>query len=183
MNVDEKDADRGLYRKYEVNRTDGRDGPGEKHHGCAYFVLDLDHDPHALPALVAYAKSCHTEYPELRRDLIDEIHQRLSVGVYRVNLAEDRPPVWAIAADEVEAEKYVGRVIGTSGVETKNSWPVAPENYDHFYQTGDIYPMLMRLALSHVERQRKDDWQGMIIADGAVRAGDGEPRTAGALGE
>ncbi len=63
------DATRGLYEKFEVKRTDGRSAPGEKHDGCEYFVLDLDHDPHALPALEAYANSCREQYPGLAYDL------------------------------------------------------------------------------------------------------------------
>lgn len=60
---------RGLYKKFRVERTDGRSVSGEKHDGCEYFVLDLTHDPHALPAIEAYAKSCMHEYPKLAEDL------------------------------------------------------------------------------------------------------------------
>ena len=61
----------GLYEKFIVKRTDGTDAPGQKHHGCRYFVLDATHDPHAPPALLAYARSCESEYPVLAADLID----------------------------------------------------------------------------------------------------------------
>ena len=69
MNVDHKDAHRGLYGKFNVSRVDGRSAPGEKHEGCEYFVLDLDHDPHALPALKAYEESCRIAFLPLARDL------------------------------------------------------------------------------------------------------------------
>jgi len=50
---------RGFYDKYRVTRTDGTDEPGQKHHGCTYFVLDLVHDEVArsiVPVLAdAYA--------------------------------------------------------------------------------------------------------------------------------
>lgn len=59
----------GLYRKYDVRRTDGSDGHDGKHYQCCYFVLDLTHDPHALPALAAYANSCEADYPMLAHDL------------------------------------------------------------------------------------------------------------------
>jgi hypothetical protein len=59
----------GLYGKFEVHRTDGTDAVGEKHHGCTYFVLDLQHDKHMPAALRAYADSCEAEYPALARDL------------------------------------------------------------------------------------------------------------------
>lgn len=59
----------GLYRKFDVRRTDGSDAPGGKHDGCSYFVLDLTHDPYAMPALRAYAEACGEKYPALSADL------------------------------------------------------------------------------------------------------------------
>jgi hypothetical protein len=59
----------GLYGKFDVKRTDGKDEPGQKHHGCQYFVLDLTHDPFALPAIRAYADACRDEFPVLAIDL------------------------------------------------------------------------------------------------------------------
>lgn len=67
------DKERGLYDKFTVQRRDGRDRFGQKHAGCKYFVLDMDHDKHALPALKAYAKSCEKEYPFLANDLTARI--------------------------------------------------------------------------------------------------------------
>jgi hypothetical protein len=49
------DKTRGLYNKFIVRRTDGKDAPGQKHDGCYYFVLDPSHDPMAIPAIRAYA--------------------------------------------------------------------------------------------------------------------------------
>jgi hypothetical protein len=69
-NLDRSDAERGLYEKFVVERTDGSDGPGGRHYGCRYFVLDLDHDPHSLPALRAYAESCAADSPKLAADLL-----------------------------------------------------------------------------------------------------------------
>lgn len=62
-------SEAGLHHKFYVERVDGRSAPGEKHDGCEYFVLDLTHDKHAKPALLAYAESCKTEYPLLSHDL------------------------------------------------------------------------------------------------------------------
>ncbi len=67
------DKARGLYRKFEVNRTDGTSGPGQKHYGCEYFVLDLSHDKFAAPALKAYADACEQEYPLLAADIRSKI--------------------------------------------------------------------------------------------------------------
>jgi hypothetical protein len=51
----------GIYNKYAVYRNDREDRPGYKHEGCEYFVLDMTHDPFAVPALRAYADACEKE--------------------------------------------------------------------------------------------------------------------------
>ena len=59
----------GIFRKFEIRRVDGSDAPGGKHHGCRYFVLDMDHDPYAVAALAAYARACRDSHPALSGDL------------------------------------------------------------------------------------------------------------------
>lgn len=63
------DSELGLYRKFEVKRTNGTDGPGQKHDGCRYFVLDLDHDEFSEPAIRAYMWACKDKFPALASDL------------------------------------------------------------------------------------------------------------------
>lgn len=73
----------GLYQKFRVERTDGRSAPGEKHAECRYFVLDLDHDEFALPAVEAYADACESAHPELAADLRRWAYdERLARGLY-----------------------------------------------------------------------------------------------------
>jgi len=72
---------KGIYGKFMVKRTDGKDATGEKHENCDYFVLDLTHDPYALPALAAYATSCGHQYPELAKDLWAALPQPLAIGL------------------------------------------------------------------------------------------------------
>ena len=69
---------RGVYQKFIVQRVDGRDAPGSKHEACALFVLDLDHDPFAIPALTAYANACETQFPEMAADLRNKIQKLMS---------------------------------------------------------------------------------------------------------
>lgn len=64
-----KDKSEGIYGKYRVDRLDGGTEPGGKHENCKYFVLDLAHDPYAMPALVAYADACRQDFPALAMDL------------------------------------------------------------------------------------------------------------------
>ena len=63
-------TDKGIYKKYIVTRADGKSDPGEKHHECSYFVIDLVHDKFAAPALFAYATACREEFPLLSKDLM-----------------------------------------------------------------------------------------------------------------
>jgi len=59
----------GLFRKFDVRRTDGSSEPGRKHHGCEYFVLDVYHDPAARAALKAYADAVEAPHPLLAADM------------------------------------------------------------------------------------------------------------------
>jgi len=62
----------GLIGKFNVSRVDGSDAPGGRHEGCRYFVLDMTHDKHAIPALRAYAESCEADgFLVLGQDLRD----------------------------------------------------------------------------------------------------------------
>lgn len=66
------DKSRGLYPegKFIVRRRDGTDETGGKHDGCNYFVLDITHDPHAIPAIRSYAASARKDgYGLLAEDL------------------------------------------------------------------------------------------------------------------
>lgn len=62
--------ERGLFRKYEVQRVDGRDLIGGDRHGADYFVLDLTHDPIARAAALMYAAMAeHDGYRTLALDI------------------------------------------------------------------------------------------------------------------
>ena len=68
----EKPEQRGVYEKFSrIERTDGTHVEGGKHHGCRYFVLDLDHDEYARAAMRAYAAACREKYPALAEDIDD----------------------------------------------------------------------------------------------------------------
>lgn len=65
----------GLYKKFNVTRTDGTSEPGGKHENDEYFVLNLTTDKHALPAIAAYAKACANEFPVLANDLRTKLRE------------------------------------------------------------------------------------------------------------
>lgn len=66
-------TEQGLYNKFEVTRRDGSSEPGCKHDGCAYFVLDLKHDPFAAETAAYYARACKETHPLLSKDLMDRV--------------------------------------------------------------------------------------------------------------
>ena len=78
----------GLFRKFDVRRVDGSDQLGGKHHGCRYYVLDVDHDPYAAAALGAYADACKESHPELARDLREKWGAADTIDNLRAQLAE-----------------------------------------------------------------------------------------------
>lgn len=89
----------GLGQRYTVRRVDGRDGPGEKHDGCDYFVLDLTHDEMARQAFLHYARLVRRDQPELWADAItlmqhqgDEVQRR--VREIRTEVDCDPPLSW-----------------------------------------------------------------------------------------
>jgi hypothetical protein len=75
---------RGLYGKFRVERTDGRNEPRDQ--AARYFVLDYVGDRHARAALLAYAASIREENPPLAADIDRELddsredHHRFGFG-------------------------------------------------------------------------------------------------------
>lgn len=76
MTMGTGDAERGLYKKYDVTRTDGSSGSGGKHEACEYFVLDLEHDRLAWGALEHYVRAAESDFPLLA----DDLHTKLARG-------------------------------------------------------------------------------------------------------
>lgn len=110
------DQTRGLYRKFKVERTDGKSAPGEKHDGCEYFVLDMDHDKHAHAAIVAYVQSLENtgEYPGLAADLRDRY---LLIEGSKMTITPEKKARLVAAAAEFDAamEAIYGPRISTEG--------------------------------------------------------------------
>jgi len=67
---DRPSEEQGMFRKYLVQRADGKDKAiTDKHFNCEYYVLDITHDPAARPALKAYADAIEETHPYLARDI------------------------------------------------------------------------------------------------------------------
>lgn len=107
--------ERGIYHKFNVVRTDGKSAPGQKHHGCFYFVLDCDHDPHARAALLAYAASCEADYPALASDVRAIVESGAAFGSgedKHVSDAVTIQPAHEPRADLVEIAAILDRYAG-----------------------------------------------------------------------
>ena len=86
------DQQKGLYQKFNVERTDGSSASGGKHEHCEHFVLDLNHDKFAIPAIAAYVRACGDEFPRLAVDLQKKYLDDLEHDDQRC--ASDEPLTW-----------------------------------------------------------------------------------------
>ena len=126
----------GLYRKFNVSRTDGRDQPGGDRVGAEYFVCDLTYDKFSRAALLAYAGVCKHEYPDLSRDLIDRAFAPVAV-VRDENGLFCHPVTNACNEDEyADAADWLGQYgFECSIVEFESD---APGNVaDRYFDTGE----------------------------------------------
>lgn len=74
------DEAQGLYRKYDVRRSDP--DAAERHADCRMFVLDVDCDPAAVPAITAYATAIRDSHPQLANDLDAWVDSTRDADVY-----------------------------------------------------------------------------------------------------
>lgn len=101
-----------MFEKFRVQRTDGSDAPGGKHHGCKYFVIDLDHDQYARAAMRAYAAACRATHPLLADDIEAEWGKADGASVDAATFREAMGAVQAVhqqgrAAGIEEAAKLI----------------------------------------------------------------------------
>lgn len=75
---DAQAADGDYILRHNVSRKDqAENDPYSIHYGgCTYLVLDLDHDPLAGAAALAYADACSESHPEFASDLRAMISER-----------------------------------------------------------------------------------------------------------
>jgi hypothetical protein len=106
-------AEQGLFRKFDVRRTDGSDAPGGKHHDCEYFVLDMNHDRHARDALRVYARACAAEFPVLT----EHLNARYALEPFEQH--EAAPPYTDV--EGLEFESWIAKLLDVDiGVELRD---------------------------------------------------------------
>ncbi len=116
----------GVYHKFNVSRTDGRDQLGGDRYGAEYFVLDVTHDKFAKPALAAYAAACRNDYPALADDMV----RRYRINQLPAEPVATDPAVAAIQfALEPDSDGLLFLRLWNEGEFDllRENWPEAPE--------------------------------------------------------
>lgn len=168
--------DIGLYPKFNVSRTDGRDAPGEKHHGAEYFVLDLNDDPHAIPALAAYAESCKTDYPALATDLRAKISAATTGANEFITVPEVKLPN-GIVVPSFQAGKYLSaRGVADLVRINADDQPWVNVTYHKAREAAaasgyQIETELQALAIAWDISQQDINWTGGKVGEGQVFMG------------
>lgn len=168
--------DKGLFNKFHVHRVDGRDAAGEKHDGCEYFVLDLNHDAHALAAIAAYAASCQHEFPVLSLDLREKLAKVEEARNEFIDMPETILPDGTV----VPAFK-VGRYPAARGwtdkpVSTPTGKPWVDINYHDACKAADaagfkLIRETQMLALAWDISQQDANWTGGKVGIGKLFQG------------
>ncbi|MCM2331493.1 MAG: hypothetical protein NDI70_09370 [Pseudomonas sagittaria] len=159
-------ASTGPYNKYHVHRLDGRDAPGGDRHGARYFVLDLDHDPHAREALRTYADECEDAYPQLAADLRAEI-DRLHLGEF-VTVPETTLPNGTVVP-AFRVAKHLSR-------RTPDGAPWVEINYQEARAAcqragAALITETQWLAVAHQIANQPENWTGGAVGEGSLYMG------------
>lgn len=168
--------DKGLFNKFTVRRTDGGDADGEKHEGCEYFVLDLNHDKHAIPALLAYAESCAADYPLLAADLRAKVAGVLAASSEFVTAPETTLPNGTVVPSFQVARYMTSK--GPAGIPLSNATdkPWTRINYRNAKKACEeaglkLITELQCLAIAHDIAQQDINWSGGKVGDGFIFQG------------
>lgn len=166
----------GLYNKFNISRTDGKDAPGEKHHGDQHFVLNLTTDKHSIPALAAYADACAAEYPKLADDLRGIIAGKvLAMSEYII------VPEKTLPGGKVVPSFRVGKYLSSRGpMGTPVSIPPAKPWVEISYHDAvnaaecnalDLITETQWLAIAIDISQQDINWTGGKVGHGSIYQG------------
>ncbi|MRV72528.1 hypothetical protein GJ700_12490 [Duganella sp. FT92W] len=168
--------EQGLYEKFAVRRTDGRDAQGEKHEHCRYFVLDLDHDKHALPAIAAYADSCKDEFPQLAADLRAKALAKLVADNEFITVPDVTLPNGTVVPSFKVGKYLCSR--GPMDVAQINATAAPWVHVDHNEAReackaigGQLITELQALAIAYDIARQDVNWTGGTIGEGAIYQG------------
>ena len=159
-------TEQGLFGKFHVSRLDGRDAPGGDRHGARYFVIDLDNDPHATPALRAYAEACEDDYPLLAQDLLAQI-DRIELGAF-VTVPETTLPS-GLVVPSFQISKFLCS-------QSKDGAPWVDVNYHDAQAACEragarLITETQALAIAHDIAQQDINWTGGKVGEGSIYQG------------
>jgi len=168
--------DKGLFKKFIINRIDGRDGAGDKHDGCEYFVLDLTHDKHAIPAIAAYAESCEREFPALANDLRAKVANAVMAQNEFITVPETTLPNGTVVPS-FQVARYLSSK-GPAGVPASNAAnaPWVKISYHEAHKVCESAGMKLitetqALAIAWNISQQEENWSGGKIGKGKIYMG------------
>ncbi len=166
----------GLYNKFVITRTDGKDAPGGKHEGDKYFVLNLSTDKHAIPSIATYADACAAEYPALAADLRAMIAEKVSAASVYITVPDVTLPDGS-AVTSFRAAKYLSsRGAGGFAVSTEDGKPWVEINYDDARKAcllsgASLITETRALAIAYDISQQDINWTGGKVGEGKIFQG------------
>lgn len=166
----------GLYEKFKITRTDGKDAPGGKHEGDKYFVLNLTTDKHAIPALATYADACNDEYPALAADLRAMIAEKaLATSIY-ITVPQVTLPDGTVV-ESFRATKFLSsQAAGGFAVSKEDGKPWVNINYDDARKAcllsgATLILESQALAIAYDISQQDINWTGGKVGSGSIYQG------------
>lgn len=176
MNAPIDQCQQGLFKKFNVSRTDGLDAPGEKHHGAEYFVLDVTDDPFAIPALAAYASACRNDYPLLAADLDRKIAECALAGSEFITVPETTLPNGLVVPSFMVAKYLSSRGMGDMPVSVADAAPWVEINYHEAREAAgrsglSLLTETRALAIAWDVAQQDINWTGGKVGEGNLYQG------------
>lgn len=168
--------EQGFFEKFHVRRADGRDAPGEKHHGAEYFVLDMTDDPHAIPALLGYADSCERDYPLLAADLRARAVGMVTAASEFVPVPETVLPDGTVVPAFLAGKYLASRGPGDIPLSVADAAPWVNISYHEARAAceragGQLIAERRALAIAWDVSQQPENWTGGAVGEGVLRMG------------
>jgi len=175
-NLPQDQTQAGIYAKFTVTRNDGKDAPGERHHGDEYFVLNLTTDKHALVALDAYGKSCASKYPVLASDIKQKlaalsVNKRDMITTPRITL-----PNGTVVEPFLVGRYHTSKGLGDGLEINPDNTPWVRVNYDEARQASadaglSLITELQYLAIAYDISQQPENWTSGKVGEGEIFRG------------
>lgn len=166
----------GLYGKFNISRTDGKDAPGGSHEHDQYFVLNLTTDKHSIPAALSYIESCESEYPALAADLRALIAEKVLAESIYITVPQVTLPDGTVV-ESFRAAKYLSsRAAGGYAVSTAEGMPWVRINYDDARKAcllsgATLILESQALAIAYDISQQDINWTGGKVGAGSIYQG------------